>query len=514
MALLIAVLPLGCVALARLVHQRDVAAWAATVLMCACTLSTIVADVPLWNLRGGFGRESSLTFMLGCFALWALARSLRASAVRPVAAASCVGVGISALVAVAQLMSKPADGLFEMIGQRPSGLHVNPVYFGAALAGVGALSAHAWARGKVPTAVAAAVLLGSAILVGLSGSRGATLGLLLASIGAIVVAPTWRLRTGITATALGGLLLSALPIPGLEARDTLERASGGTDGRLSIWRYGVEAFLDQPWLGHGYGQFRPAVQSHFTPNFVGSKASDVSAAVWPDAHNIVIQYAVVGGVVAVAALVTFVYFVVRISAGPLAWAAMACSFTWLLQPATLALTPLVALWLGLAARRAAPARADEPSIAVDRRNGLLLIVGLLLAVSLIGLDNRLRHAIRSNDFNSFASWAEAAPSDPVLAGTAASLATSAGRYDDSLEWRLIATELEPRDAVTWSNLARQQLELGYFDEANSSIAFALEVDPYNPYALEVAQVVAVIVKDDRLATISQERACAIDPSDC
>lgn len=504
MALVLLVIPLGCGALIELLRRGDRAAWAGLTFMTACVLATFINDVPLWNLRGGFGRESSVVFSLGFFATWAAARHLPLRDRRMVALTTCLGLAVSAIVALVQLAVAPSTGFFAMIGQRPSGLQVNPVFFGAAMSGVGALSAHAWARERAPARVTAPALVGAALLVGYSGSRAASIGFWMAVGGAVVLASGRSRRLGIAVAALCGFIVSSLPLPGRDTRDAVERFSGEGDGRFSVWAYGLRAWSERPVRGYGYGQFRPAVQGHFSPQFVEESALDVSGAAWPDAHNVFVQYSIVGGTVAVVALVAFVYFSSTISRGPLAWAAAATAVSWLFQPVTLATAPIVAIWLGLASNR-----PDELSDRPARVDALLAATGILIAMPLLMLDWRLDSSIEDGDYPTFASWVEAAPSDPVLANTTASFASRTGRASEALEWRSAAAQLEPRDAVTLALLARQRAEVGDFDGASDAAWTAITVDPYNPVALDVALAVAALTSDIELAEHARELACAI-----
>lgn len=525
MALLLVVLPLGTLHLLRQARTKDTAARSAICFLLACTSATIISGAPLWNVRGGFARESSLVFVGGFFALWALTRTVSVSGREFIVRASIAGLALSGLVGVAQLVAQPTDGFLQMIGNRPSGLSVNPVYFGALMAGAGAIAARAWTRDRVGPAVGAVAVGSFAGLVNLSGSRGAALAFVLAIV-FVAATATERVQGAKAAVAaILGVALTSVSSPLSSGRDTLDRttesdvAARGLDGRSQIWRYGIEAFIERPLRGHGFGQFRAATQRHFEPDFVRRFLTDSRTDAWPDAHNVVIQYAVVGGVIGVTALVVFVLVAVKTARGATAIAAAVIGFTWLLQPATLATLPIAALWLGAAMPFARPGGDPvgsdaEPAGDPSRAPMLLVAMGILVAVSLVGLDNRLDQALNSGDVQKFSTWARLAPDDPVIAATTAGLHTKAGPRTAGVAWSKKVVELEPHDAVGITDLSRRLLEIGRTSEAVEVIERALEVDPYNSFALETALVVGDVAGLPELESSARAGLCELARPGC
>ncbi len=52
-------------------------------------------------------------------------------------------------------------------------------------------------------------------------------------------------------------------------------------------------------------------------------------------------------------------------------------------------------------------------------------------------------------------------------------------------------------------------DAGRTDESVRTIRIALEVDPYNPYALQVAAAIGSALDDDELIVIARTRGCLV-----
>lgn len=534
MALVLLLLPIGAIRLIRTAARRDGASIAALAMLAACAVATLVGGAPLWNLRGGFGRESSLVFIGGVFAIWAVARDTTSAGRRLVVTASLLGLSVTAVVGVVQMVIDPT-GFLAMIGSRPSGLLVNPVYFGPAMAGAAVLVAHLTARESLAVRVGAVGVAAFVALVNLSGSRAAIIGLVIGLLAAVGAARSTRLRAAILASAGAGLLVSIGVARFLGGRDAVERAGGDSDGRWQIWTYAWDAFLERPLTGHGLGQFRAAVQPHFEPEFAAEHLAGGGGVAWPDAHNVIVQYAVVGGVVTAASLVAFAVLAGRRASGPAAWGVVAIAVSWLLQPVTLVTAPIVAIWLGVAATPgtgettdvvdsadgppadtggadddpADTATGDDSREQRRRIDALLLAAGALVALTLVGLDLQLKRAVDAADAREFVAWAKVAPGDPVIAGTTASLSTRFGSRAVGLEWSQRAVDLEPRDAVVIADHAIRLFEAGRTDDAATTIRTALDVDRYNPYALRVGAAIGTALDDSELVALVRSLGCEV-----
>jgi O-antigen ligase len=489
-ALLVA--PIGLTLLAADLRQRDRPALWFTGFMFACTVGTLVADVPLWNIRGGFGRDSSLTFLLLLAAFWATGRSLDSPGRRLVAAASITGAAMSCLVAVAQVVVAPSNGAtLALFAGRPSGLFGNPVYLGAVAAGVCTLAAVAWSRGSCPTGIGIASVTLFAACVSLSGSRGAAVGVVVGVVAAIVGADN-RTRLLLASSTVAGWIGAQLLSNLNDGRDVAARVTLEDAGRSTVWKYAAEAIADRPVLGHGFGQFRAAIQGHFEPDFVREHARNPFQDAWPDAHNVVFQFGVIGGLAALAFMAAFGYSAARRARGPAAWAAVAVMLTWMLQPVTLATGSMAFVWLGLAMAPTVSARPG-PS---DRTVHLLVALGAIMAVSLLLVDQSIYRLLDQPE--ELTARVDDLPSDPVLATLAADRQSLIGDLDDAEFWARRRAELEPFSAVASASLAALLLDAGDWVGAEHEIRRSLDEDPYNPEALRTAFGIALVTENDAL----------------
>ena len=129
--------------------------------------------------------------------------------------------------------------------------------------------------------------------------------LLVAALTLLAMRFRWRAASGRARTAaLAGVL--ALGVAGGAQIATVSgqktfAPGGGTlaaqlesDPRVKIWTYAVERVAERPWLGHGYG--RGILGKDFVARFQGNILN------W-HGHNMLLNAAMSGGIVLVAALV-------------------------------------------------------------------------------------------------------------------------------------------------------------------------------------------------------------------
>ncbi|MDW3215096.1 MAG: O-antigen ligase family protein [Ilumatobacteraceae bacterium] len=467
-------------------------------LMTSCTFATLIGDAPLWNLRGGFGRDSSLTFLIVLSAFWALARSLEQDGRRLAVAASLAGAGLSCVAALIQVVAAPTTGILALIGSRPGGLLDNPVSLGAIAAGASSLAATAWARRSVPTLIGSSTVTLFAACVSLSGSRGAFVGLVIGAIASVAIAEQ-RTKVMLLGSFAFGWTIAGLLTSLTGGRDVAARASLEDGGRSTLWRYSLEAIADKPVFGHGLGQFRSATQTYFEPEFVRLYASHPIRGGWPDAHNVFLQYAVIGGLFAVVFMSLFAWSALRRARGPMMWAALAVALTWLLQPVTLATGPMGFAWLGLAM---SPVIA-EPQRTVKRQTQLLVLLGAVMSLGLLIVDQQLHRNV--NNPAAFTNQIQGLPSDPLLASRAADLNRAVGNTDEAIRWARQRTQLEPFSAVAGATLAEIFLDAGRNEDAVTEIQRSLERDAYNPTALRTALGVALVTGDIELFELASKR---------
>lgn len=510
MALLLFALPVGTFLLLADARHGDAGSIAALAFLAMCTASTMFNGVPRWVLHGGFGRESSLVFVLGLFAVWAMARRTSPEAATWATGAIGVGLVINGVIAILQVIVKPRSGALSMLGSRPAALLSNPVYFGACLAAATVWAAHMTGRRRLSARAAVLALSFFAMCVGLSGSRIATAAALV-GVGAAILPAARRERLLIALGCVAGAGASVLITAATESRGLSERAGANLDGRLDVWLYAWRAFGDRPLTGYGFGQFRAAVQPYFDAEFVARHADTGVTQNWPDAHNLIVQYTIIGGLPAIALLGWFVYSAARTSRGPLAWAALTIAITWLFQPAQLATGPLAMVLLGMSAASSLRTTKEVNHGVEIARLAIapLWVLGLLLGGSLLGLGNRLDSSHARDDAASFTTWSRIAPDDPLLAGMTASVNDRNGRDDIALEWSEISVRLEPFDAAQLALLAVRRLSAGEDDVALHHIHEALELDPWHPEVVRSARNIALITGDSELEDVANYRSCVL-----
>ena len=73
-ALLLLVMPVGVWFWVLSIKRRDVACIAAAALVLAGAIGVVVGRSPLWNIRGGIGRNSGATFLVALVSCWIVGR--------------------------------------------------------------------------------------------------------------------------------------------------------------------------------------------------------------------------------------------------------------------------------------------------------------------------------------------------------------------------------------------------------------------------------------------------------
>jgi O-antigen ligase len=92
-----------------------------------------------------------------------------------------------------------------------------------------------------------------------------------------------------------GTMFMLQPTPEVGADGSSGAALDGTANiRLVLWRAGYAAFLEAPWFGHGWARLMAAIVPHLSPEHL------VHARL-PHLHNDIINFAVAGGIVGIAA---------------------------------------------------------------------------------------------------------------------------------------------------------------------------------------------------------------------
>lgn len=229
-----------------------------------------------------------------------LARQAGPGSVQRVAALAAIGVALGLLSILWDLL---VNG-----DTRPRGFNIGPIVLSNALLALGFLALGAalvvgdrrrWLYAAVPVAAILATLL--------TGSRGPLLavpGLLLLSLlwfwrvrfrGSPRIA-LWGLGVLAVAAVLGFLLLQGRAATMLDIFRQLASGTAVVDEttriRLVLYEAGWQAFLESPWIGHGWANMMEAAAAHLAPQ-------DLAEAQYPQLHNDVLNFAVAGGILGV-----------------------------------------------------------------------------------------------------------------------------------------------------------------------------------------------------------------------
>ncbi len=369
MAIVLAIGPTGLVLLGRLGFRRDRAAVALALALAWTLVSALVGPAVRSSLLGFVGRDLSALAVVLSSAFWSLGIAVSDRGRRVLIEAVVWAGSASAVVGIAQALGNVTTGPLAMLSGRPTGFATNPVFFGAVSAMGLAAAIVLAARDRSPRFFLAIVVLGAAT--SMSGSRAAMVGAVVVLVGFAV---TSRSRASTLASAIGaasvlaGVVVDRWFGAGRNAAERLIEAGSGTDGRSEVWRYGLEAWTDRPFLGYGFGRFRPAVQGRFTPTFVRDFAPDDTTQAWFDAHNVGIGLLLAVGVIGVVLFVAWVLLALGMQHAWVAWILVPVVVHWGLQPVSLSTLPLAMLLFGLARGKPLRLRRLAPRLAGGRRS--------------------------------------------------------------------------------------------------------------------------------------------------
>jgi hypothetical protein len=514
MALLLAAGVPGLVALVDLIRRGDRTARVAGVAVAWIVVAAALSGEPLLALKGTIGRESSGLIMVAALGVWALGRRVSARAARFMPVAVLIGVGVNAIVGIAQVVFDIDTGSLASQFDRATGLTTNPVYFGGLMAAGAALAA---AARVLPLWGRLAATVGFGLATNLSGSRVAVAAGLIAVGSTVLVgsdAAERRRQLAMPVAFLVGMVLSSIvTATSSGARSSTARLTEdqGGGGRLQVWEYGLSAIGDRPIFGWGFGRFRAATQGRYSANFVAEHASDDLRQAWFDAHNVVIGVAVAAGLVGLALLGWFVVVAATRMRGPLVFFVLALAGTWLLQPPGLVTLPLVLFLAGVAVPVGdATARCDR----IPGRYAAALLVGVVVAGWLTLGDLVLKSATDDADAAAVESAARWFPHDAVVADLVAQSwfieeENDPTLRDEVLEWSARAVSNE-RDRPYF--LSRYALRLLVFEEperAREVLDRSLELEPWHLQSWQLMYSLAVRTEDDELLIVVEGKLCAL-----
>jgi O-antigen ligase len=519
MAALLAGLPLGVVLLVRMAWQRDKAAMAATAFLVWAFVSALASGAPWRSLIGQVdGNTQSLLMFAGTFGFWALARSLSTRGRALVGPVLVVALGVSALVGVMQVLFDIRVGPLAASDGRAGGLEGNAVLFGTTLCAavawcaclaVSAVERRAWRVGLAGVAF-------FALAIGLSGSRVSVISIL-----AVSAAVCWwskKLRSLCVALAAFGGLVASFVVQHLVQLDntTVDRFSeSGSAARPGLWRAAVSAIGEHPVLGWGPGRIRPAIQHHFSADFVRQYQTDDFASAWNDVHNIVLQMLIGVGIVGVVLLTVFVVYSMRRGNFALSLGAVAISINWLLQPSSVSSLGIAAIFLGASASATVRSR-DAVALWPRILTATSIVFGLFAALFLVVADLNLRHAANSGDQAAERAAAAWYGNDPFVIDIF--VLGSYHTHGQDLPERLAAArrmvKAEPDIPVWWNELAMTQWDIGDFAGMKASVERALALQPNHIRSWVQMTAYAKHVGDKELEDVARTHACDLGAPVC
>jgi O-antigen ligase len=518
MMFVVAAAPIGTALVVRQAAQRDRIAITSLALLLWGIGVSLVAANPVGSIVGRVGIEESGLVLAAAVGALALGRELSDRGRVAVTWAALLGIALSCIVGLLQYLVQTDSGTLSLYAGRSSGLTSNPVYFGACAAGAsGIVIARSSAQRFAPADLAMAILFGTAI--SLSASR--------VALGASILLAAYHCavrRTRPTLLASGALLCGVgvgtlLTYTVGEGLNSVNRLADGGASRTKVWRYGIDAVLERPIQGWGFGEFRTAVQGRVTVDHARTLGDGMQNDLF-DAHNAVIETAVALGVVGLLLAAVLVALICRHARGPLAVGVAALSLSWMLQPMGLATFPLALLLVGSALPMARRSGDHDGAAPTSARFVLLVVPGVVAALVIGAIDISAEGRLTGADSSGLAAIVDALPDDAVLANIVGqSYELDAADGDEAaawqaLRWRERSTESQPDRTRWWVARSLLEARLGDFEAALRSVDRALVLEPnsWSAVELKVALLEASGESDEVLELMPQ--ACDLGVPSC
>lgn len=524
-ALCLVALGPGVVALTRLAWRRERAAMFGAGFLLLAGLATATAVEPTMSLLGEYFSLNGLLFVAVGVGVWALGAWYGTGLADRLVTVLVAGAAVNALVAWLQESVDLGLAPLASSSGRAQGLMGNPVYLAGFL--VGALWLVWWREARAERRLGWWVLSG--VLVGalqLTGSRvgvGAAMLVLLGFAGGHVRKGAARRAIAFVLVAFAGLALSLLPA-GAHGSTSQRMSGGDTAGglrpRVLVWGAAIAALPDRPLLGYGPGRFQTATSGRRSLEVVRYQGADV---LFSDAHNFFVEVLTTTGLLGFLAFLAWLLAIARRARGPLVGFAVLAAATMLLQPESLALTPLVLLALGVAGapstERVVVAGAARTVAAL--MSAVLAIGGAAAGVRLLRADTAFATARRTESLRDAARAVAQLPSWPQPEGLRAALldrraqiAHSIARGRSALVAERRALARDPQDPAWWSATGELEERWGSLTAADAAYRHALSLDPWSSVALLGRYRVALTRAEHDTAVDVRRRLCAVGPTSC
>ncbi|HUF83732.1 MAG TPA: O-antigen ligase family protein, partial [Acidimicrobiia bacterium] len=291
-----------------------------------------------------------------------------------------------------------------------------------------------------------------------------------------------------------------------------ETSLEGTESRLSVWGYGAEAAAERPLLGWGPGRFAAATTPRYSPQVMREGVFD-SAHSWP------VEYATTTGLLGLVLLLGWLGLAARAAGGPLAWFTALYGLFALVEPMSLALTPVVLLALG-ASGPSSRLEAEHRQRRGSGYEGLIAAAGaaagLLIAAPYLAGERAMADAVLDTSPSAWRRADGLLPAWPEVAHLGARVSAFHGLSSDGDDHRRRALRLarqavdrDPANARWWAHLGFLEMKWGSPAAAGAAFDEALDRLPWYPLALEGTAQLAAATDDtdgkddacDRLSTV-------------
>lgn len=499
----------GLLALGWAARAGDRAAFAGVSVVGVALVATVLSPSPKLAFIGLYNQGTGWLYVALVMGMWALGRRGSDTGADRLVQVIVGAAALNAIVSWLQSAEVGTGVLFDLVDGRPPGLLGNPVHSTALFLGTFALVLAYWRPApkhgtpRIPDRwiYGFVGLLSSAIE--LAGGR---LGLVVLVALAAIALIRVDLRRGVpfVLAVVIGIGAGALAAPAGTGAASRVGGSGASafDGRLDRWRLAPPAIEDRPVIGIGPGLYRRATSPYSTKASARAFGADSLSA---DAHNVFVEYAVTTGILGLAALLAWLVAAGRGARGGLAWFVVGGGISLLLQPQSIALTPVLALALGFA-NRTPQSRVPPPvrrtAVAVSLGGGVLALV---LAVTLLRGDALMLETVTDLDpivgrdaASTLAVWPQSARQEARAYSYRAIAERRAADWPRALRAARTAWTRDPSDPAAANFLGSLELAHGSVPRADEAFATALRWNPYSLVALEGRAAVAAR-RDDATA---------------
>ena len=491
----------GLVVLAHMVVARSRPAILATCLLGVAGVSTALSDNPALSLVGAANWGTGLLFVVTLTGAWALGAFASDRRRRQIVVAIIAAAVANAAVAWLQARGVAPEGMTDLrrgVAGRAGGLTGNPVHLGALAAGALWLLGRRVGRERrswwwLPAVV---VVAGAAQL---SGGRAAVA---LAAMAVLACLPGAGVRRGVAlvGAVLVGVALAPVGAEGAvlgsaravgEAPADAAASASRTDTRFAVWRISGGAVLERPLVGWGPGRFEAATSARY------DATSAQEGATFKDAHNWVVEYGVTVGLVGLGLLLAWLATAGWAARGPLVGFALVVGASSLVQPLSLAVTPVALLALGAAGREMGHGRDRALGRRWGAAAGVTFGVGVAAAVVLLVGQLSLKQGEVRESPRLVQRASALSPPWPEVAAVAAGVEASFGLEGNqrhrgtTLELARRATRRDPADPAPWAELGL--IELAWGSEGGAADAFRRSLDR-NPWGVEALQGSATLAR--------------------